>query len=240
MIPQGPATHFAEMLLFAVSALEHAGIEYVIHYGTLLGAARLGTPLPWDEDHDIFLPNISPDAVREKLEDVFRLHGFCLTSDPRGFFWVREKLWPAGAGHVAIELLPPLVQRVEDLPVWDGGAPHLLTDELRPRVKLPIHSSFVWAPHGTEPLLARLYGRSGTPEAMKAFIGTPMRPEADAFWSKARTPESLDWAAISKRFRQRSRWKHLLNAPWWWFNGGYNVVVKHIRGLARKAGPRAG
>jgi len=234
MIPAGPATQFAELLLFTVSALEHVGINYIVHYGTLLGAARLGAPLPWDEDHDLYLFDITPELVRDKLHDLFSQHGYRLVPDPKGFFWVREWIWPAASGHLALEFLPPLNEHADDLPVWEGGAPHLLTNELLPLRRLPVYSTFVWGPAATETILQRLYGRSGERDVMQAFVATPISAEARAFWVKARTPQALDWAAISERFRRRSRWRHLLNAPWWWFNGGYIIIINRVKAWARR------
>lgn len=234
MIPTGPATQFAELLLFTASALEHVGINYIAHYGTLLGAARLGGPLPWDEDHDIYLFDVTPDLVNEKLGNLFRQHGYRLLPDPKGFFWVRERIWPAGSGHLALEFLPPLIQHPEDLPTWEGGAPHLLNEELLPLCRLPLCSSFIWAPAATEIILQRLYGRSGERDVMQAFVATPISAEARAFWARARTPDALDWPAISARFKRRSRWKYLLNVPWWWFNGGYIVIINRIKAWARR------
>ena len=233
MMPSGPSTHFAEMMLFSAAVLEHLGIEYVIHYGSLLGAARLGGPLPWDEDHDVFLLDVDLDDVWRRTEAIFAAHGYRLVRDRRGFIWVREKYWPAGAGHVALDVLPPLVERVEDLPVWEGGAPHLVPSELRPLKRLPFYSTFIWAPAATETVLERLYGASAGAAVMAGFAAAPMKPEAAAFWARARTAEGLDWEAISQRFRSRSRWRHLLNVPWWWFNGGYILAVNALRRRAR-------
>mgnify|MGYP001765199647 CR=1 FL=1 len=233
MMPSGPATHFAEMMLFSAAVLEHVGIEYVIHYGSLLGAARLGAPLPWDEDHDVFMLDVDIDDVWRRTEAIFDAHGYRLSRDWRGFIWVREKLWPAASGHVALDVLPPLGERVEDLPVWEGGAPHLVPAELRPLKRVPFYSTFIWGPAATETILARLYGESASEAAMAAFRAPPMTPEAAAFWARARTPERLDWEAISERFRNRSRWRHLLNVPWWWFNGGYIVAINALRRRAR-------
>jgi len=229
MMPSGPATHFAEMLLFVASALDHVGIENVIHYGSLLGAARLGAPLPWDEDHDLFVVDTSHEEVQAKLGDLFAAHGFRLVPDSGGFFWVREKYWLAASGHLALEFLPPLMERPEDLPQWKGGAPHLLETELRPLIRLPLYSSHVTAPAKTEDVLKRIYGEDGSPAVMQRFRAPPMRAEAAAFWAKARTPDRLDWDAISARFRARSRIKPLLYVPWWWFNGGYIIWINKFR-----------
>lgn len=237
MMPSGPATHFAEMLLFTASALERAGIGYIVHYGTLLGAARLKAPLPWDEDHDLFVFGVTAEDLRAKLAPVMAEHGFRLVPDATGFFWVREKYWLAASGHLSLEFLPPFVDRVEDIPHWHGGAPHLLESELTPVINLPIYTSHIAAPAGTEAILARIYGESGTVETMAAFTAPPMHREAAEFWARARTPDRLDWEAISRRFRARSRLKPLLYVPWWWFNGGYIIWINRFRrwATARRA-----
>ena len=207
-----------------------SAIPYIIHYGTLLGATRLGAPLPWDEDHDVFVYNVTPAELRLKLEALLSSHGFKLIPDEGGFFWVRERHWWAASGHLALEFLPPLLENSNELPIWKGGAPHLLSSELEPRVKLPLYSSFIMAPSGREALLWRLYAESGSDAAMKDFKAPRITTEAELFWRHARHPDRLDWEAISERFSNRSKWKHLLNVPWWWFNGGYIVVI----GLLKK------
>lgn len=232
-MPSGPATHFTDQLLFVASALDHCGIDYIIHYGSLLGAARLGGPLPWDEDHDLFAIGVDLDTIRAKMEALLDQHGFRLTLDPRGFFWVRDKLWPAASGHLALAILPPIEPTVADLPIWEGGAPHLAEGELRPLRRLPFHSSFIWGPAETERVLARLYGASAGEDVMAAFTTPPLAPDADAFWARSRTTGGLDWPAISQRFRTRSRWTHLRLVPWWWFNGGYIIAINKIRAWAR-------
>lgn len=233
MMPRAVATHFSELLLFVLAALEHTGFETMMHFGTLLGAARLGGPLPWDEDHDVYLLETEPAQVGQRLGPLLAEHGFVLSWDANGFFWVREKLWPADSGHLALHFLPPLEEKLEQLPVWEGGAPHLLQSELRPLRPLPYYSSYVWAPQKLEELLLRLYGRSGERDVMSAFQAPPVTAEFLQFWGEARSPERLDWPAISQRFRQRSRWKHLLCAPWWWFNGGYILAINWLRRRAR-------
>jgi hypothetical protein len=234
MMPEVAATHFTDLLLFVCSVLDHLGIEHVINYGSLLGAARLGSPLPWDEDHDLYVVDVDLARVHRQIEPIMTAHGYRVVPDRRGFLWVREGLWAAGSGHLALDVLPPLVAHPRDLPVWEGGAPHLLQDELRPLRRLPFYGSFVWAPAAVEPLLSRLYGTSGSVETMSSYTAPPIALESGAFWARTRTPTALDWPAISSRFRSRSRLRPLAAVPWWWFNGGYIVGINALKRWARR------
>ena len=233
MMPRAAATPFSELLLFVSSALDHLGVEHVIHFGSLLGAARLGAPLPWDEDHDLFVIGVDLARLRRHLEPILREHGLQIVQDPSGFLWVKEKFWPAASGHLALDVLPPLVERVEDIPAWEGGAPHLVRGELHPLRPVPFAGSFVWAPAAAEGVLARLYGASGTPQALARFKAPPVDPQSSAFWAQARRPNHSDWQTISREFRFRFRWRHLMAIPWWWFNGGYIVGINALRRWAR-------
>jgi len=233
MMPRVAATHFTDLLLFVCSVLEYVGIEHVINYGSLLGAARLGSPLPWDEDHDLYVVDVDLASVRRRIEPIVTAHGYRLVPDRRGFLWIRHRLWAAGSGHLALDVLP-LVADPADLPVWEGGAPHLVQGELRPLRRLPFYGSFVWAPAATEALLVRLYGTSGSVETMSAFAAPPIAPETAAFWARVRTPAQLDWPAISSRFRSCSRLAPLRAVPWWWFNGGYIVILNRLKKFARR------
>jgi hypothetical protein len=234
MMPEVAATHFTDLLLFVCSVLDHLGVEHVIHYGSLLGAARLGSPLPWDEDHDLFVLDVDLADLRRKIEPLMTMHGYRVVPDRRGFLWIRHRFWAAGSGHLALDVLPPRVARHEDLPVWEGGAPHLVEDELRPLRPLPFYGSFVWAPAAVEPVLARLYGVSGSIETMSTFAAPPITSESAAFWQRARTPAAVDWPTISRRFRSRFRLRHLAGVPWWWFNGGYIVGINALKRWARR------
>lgn len=234
MMPIGAATHFVDLLFFTLSAVERAGLNYFVHWGSLLGAVRLGGPLPWDEDHDIFLHGVEPDEVRRRLAEVMRDHGYVFVADPGGFFWVRHRMWPAASGHLALEFLPPLVSGQKDLPVWEGGAPHLIARELDETPALPFYESYIRAPGETEPLLTRLYGAAGSPEVMQAFSRPSIHQETADFWARARQPGRLDWPAISERAKRRSRWSPLFSAPWWWFNGAYIIAITKIRAWARR------
>lgn len=233
-MPKIAATPFADMLLFVCAVLDQLGIENVIHYGSLLGAARLGSPLPWDEDHDLFVVDVDLSVVREQIEPILRAHGYRIVADPRGFLWVKERFWVAGSGHLAIDILPPLIAPPDKLPVWPGGAPHMWRHELRPLRRLPFCGSFLWAPCATEAVLARLYGETGSIRTMARF--SPVNTYADvvAFWTKARSPIEQNWSAISHRFRSRSRWRYLMALPWWWFNGGYVLAINGLKNWSRR------
>ena len=51
--------------------LEAAGIEYVLHGGSLLGAYRHGLPAPWDDDMDLYV--LAPiDSLRARKPDFKR------------------------------------------------------------------------------------------------------------------------------------------------------------------------
>ena len=233
-MPEAAATPFGDLLLFVCAALDYLGIEHVIHYGSLLGAARLGGPLPWDEDHDLFVIDTDLDRLRRHLEPIMIAHGYRVSRDRRGFLWIKERFWCAGAGHLALDVLPPPVAATDPLPVWEGGAPHLVQGELYPLHPLPFCGSFVWAPAAYEAVIYRLYGEAGSKAAVARFSAPPFAPQSDAFWTTARQPERMDWPAISRRFRDRSRMRALFGTPWWWFNGFYILAINAVKGWAMR------
>ncbi|MBT9584924.1 LicD family protein [bacterium] len=233
-MPRHVGDNFAENLFFLLSALEFLRFEHIAHFGSLLGAARLQGTLPWDEDHDIYLVDCSRNAVEAGLRPILEAHGFELEYDSRHFFWVRQKHWYAASGHLALHFLPALIEHTEDLPVWKGGAPHLLRSELRPLRRYPFYSSYIFAPAESEQPLQRLYAESGSPTTMGRFRSAPIHPETKRFWAAARpAPNALDWPAICKRFRQRSRWNHMSCLPWWWFNGAFIIGINRLRAWAQ-------
>lgn len=232
MMPEAAATPFGELLLFVCAALDHLGVEHVIHYGSLLGAARLGGPLPWDEDHDLFVIDTDLERLRRHLEPIMTAHGYRVSRDRRGFLWIKERFWGAGAGHLALDVLPPPVAATVPLPVWEGGAPHLARGELYPLRPLPFCGSFVWAPAAHEAVISRLYGEAGEVAALARFSAPPIAPGARAFWTMARRPERMDWPAISTRFQDRSRIRPLFGTPWWWFNGLYILGMGGVKAWA--------
>lgn len=229
MMPEAAGTPFGELLLFVCAALDHLGVEHVIHYGSLLGAARLGGPLPWDEDHDLFVIDTDLYRLRRHLEPILTAHGYRVSRDKRGFLWIKERFWSAGAGHLALDVLPPPVAAPDPLPVWEGGAPHLAQGELYPLRPLPFCGSFVWAPAAHEAVISRLYGEAGGEAAFTRFSAPPFSPRSRAFWTAARQPERMDWPAISRRFQGRSRVRPLFGTPWWWFNGLYILGINAVK-----------
>lgn len=234
-MPGYVAANFVENLLFTLSACERAGVRYFAHWGTLLGAHRLEGLCPWDEDADVFLLDEDRASIERKLGDVLRAHGFDLTWDAGGHYWVRQRPWWAGQGHVALEFLPR-APAGSPRPDWDPWLPPAMLLPLRP---YPFYGSWIAGPADAEAVLDRLYGETGRPAAMERFTAPPVPPEARAFWSEARAG-TLDWEAISARFLQRKRSRplhHVATFPWWWFNGGYNVGIKRLRGLGRALAP---
>lgn len=234
-MPGYVAENFVECLLFTLAACEHAGIRYVAHWGTLLGAHRLGGVCPWDEDADIFLLGEDRASVERKLRAVIEDHGLSLIPDPGGHFWVRQRPWWAGQGHVALEFMPERPAAAwPDLPDWD---PWLPTELIEPRARYPFHGAWIWGPSGAEAVLARLYRASGSAAALRAFRRPALRAGVEGFWSRACPAEGpQDWDAISARMRMRVRtapWGHVATFPWWWFNGTYNVGVRWMNRLGR-------
>ncbi len=230
-MPGYVATNFVENLLFLLSALEHHGLPYTAHFGSVLGAARLGGVCPWDEDADIYLIDQDRERVERMLREPLERHGFLLIYDARGFFWVRQDPWWAGQGHIGLSFLPLLpagsprpTSPVDDRMAWE---------ELYPLCRLPFHGSWYWGPADPERLLERLYGETGSVETMARFRAPTIDAEVSAFWRRAREGE-LDWSAISARLLERrrtQRFAHVRCFPWWWWNGGYNVGIQKLRRL---------
>lgn len=238
-MPGYVAQNFVECLLFTLSACEHAGIRYVAHWGTLLGAHRLGGVCPWDEDADIFLLDQDRASVERRLSALLDRHGLELTWG-RTHFWVRQRPWWAGQGHIALELFPQHPAGWPSQPEWDPWIP---PEWLWPLRRYPFHGAWIWGPGDAEALFGRLYGASGSREALTAFRRPLLPGDTEAFWAAARPADGpLDWDAISRRMlaRRSRRWAHVTTFPWWWFNGGYNVGIQQLRRLGRAlAAPRA-
>ena len=231
-MPGFVAENFVDNILFTLSACEHQGIRYVAHFGTLLGAHRLGGVCPWDEDADIFVIGEDPASLQSKLGSLLAEHGFDLIWEPNGgIFWVRQRPWWAGQGHMALEFLPerPSTDRAH-LTTWDAWSP---PEQLLPLGRYPFHGTWISGPGDAESLLARLYGESGSKAAMARYLRPSIGHDTEAFWQAAREPE-LDWGGISRRFIERRRrrpYGHVATFPWWWFNGAYNIMIKQLRRL---------
>lgn len=239
-MPRYVATHFADNLLFLLSALERAGLSYVAHFGTLLGAVRLRGVCPWDEDADVYLIDEDRRSVEDGLRDVLESHGFQLVYDARDFFWVKPRPWWAGQGHIGLSFLPRLAPAGAPRPTHPDD-PSLAREELFPLTRLSYHGTWIWGPADPDSVIRRLYGETGSVASMARFRAPSIDREAAAFWATARAPR-LDWDAISARFRGgrgRRRLGHARTWPWWWWNGAYNIGVRQLRRLGESLAERA-
>ena len=235
MMPGYVATHFTHALLFTAALLDELHIPWIAHYGTLLGAVRLGGVAPWDEDADLYVLTGRLDELQATLEPHLVRHGFESILRPSGdALIVRRRPWLAGQGHIGLSLLPPPLDDdvAPESMTWDA---YLQKKELMPIRRVPFYSSHVFAPAHPEPLLWRLYADSGSPLAMNRFCAPAISAECARFWAKARPFEGpTDWPSISDRFVSGSRrWSHLRTFPWWWFNGAYNIGIGHLRRAGR-------
>lgn len=243
LMPGWVAENFVESLLFTLSACEREGMRYTAHFGTLLGAHRLGGVAPWDEDADIHLLGEDRASVERKLGKVLDEHGFDLVWEPRwGIFWVRQRPWWAGQGHIALEFMPAAPHAYDGaLPSWEGWIP---PEQLLPLSRVPFHGSWIWGPADPAALLDRLYGEDGSAAAMARFERPRLDPATEAFWRAARggaQGDGLDWPAISERLLRQLRRRplaHLTTFPWWWFNGTYNNGIKSLRRLGKTLATR--
>ncbi|MDE5616016.1 MAG: LicD family protein [Alphaproteobacteria bacterium] len=68
-----------KLLRLIDKTLKDAGIEYFLGYGTLLGAARGGGFIPWDDDIDICLMRKDFDRAVTVLTEKFNHNGFFTT-----------------------------------------------------------------------------------------------------------------------------------------------------------------
>lgn len=232
MMPGYVATNFAENLLFLLSALEHHGLVYTAHFGTLLGAVRLSGICPWDEDADIYLVDEDRASVEEKLRAVLEQHGFQLLYDQRDFFWVKQHPWVAGQGHIGLSFLPRVKAAGAPAPNHPSD-PAMAHEELYPLRRYAYYATSIWGPANPEAICVRLYGETGSVATMARFAPPSIDEESRAFWSAARDAEGkLRWPEISARFmarRRRHPWQHFRTFPWWWANGAYNIGIGKLR-----------
>lgn len=242
LMPGFVASNFAENLLFLLSALEHVGLPYVAHFGTLLGAVRLGGICPWDEDADIYLIDQDRGSVERSLRGTLEEHAFQLVYDPRDFFWARQSPWWAGQGHIGLSFLPKVAPAGSPPPTHPED-PALAWEELYPLARLPYYGTWLWGPADAESVIRRLYGETGSVSTLSRFRAPRIDPEAAVFWMAARGHDRLDWDAISARFRARAahrRFAHAATWPWWWWNGAYNIGIKRLRRLGEDLARRLG
>ncbi len=231
MMPSHAATPFADALLFTVSLFDELQIRYVAHYGTLLGAVRLGGVAPWDEDADLYILEGDLEGLERRLEPELARHGFETRMRRRGdALYVRRRPWLAGQGHIGISRLPEAYPDgiPPDNPEWDA---YLSLNELHPLRKIPFYSSYLAGPALPEPVIDRLYGKDGSPEVMSRFKAPRVSTRCHRFWAEARPiAGSTDWSRVSRHFALRARsWSHTLSFPWWWFNGAYNIGIQRLR-----------
>lgn len=235
MMPTHAATPFADALLFTVSLLDELRIPYVAHYGTLLGAVRLGGVAPWDEDADLYILEGDLASLALRLESALVHHGFESRMRVKGdALYVRRRPWLAGQGHIGISVLPVALPAgtTPDDPGWDA---YMSLDELRPLQRLRFYSSHIEGPALPEPVLERLYGKDGSPEVMSRFVAPRVSAPCHRFWAEARPIDGpTDWPRISRHFTLKAEtWSHMLAFPWWWFNGAYNIGIDRLRRFGR-------
>jgi hypothetical protein len=238
MMPGWVATPFAEDALYVCSLLDHLGVEHIAHYGTLLGAVRLGGVAPWDEDTDLYVRGWTLPALADLLAEPLGRAGFEVLPLWDDALCIRRRPWLAGQGHVGISVLPDPFHDATDPATftWDAL---LLQSEYAPRQRVPFYSSWVWGPARAEPVLARIYGHAGSEAVMARYSRPPLADEAAAFWRAARPLDGpRDWAAIETRFATRARsagrYAHALTWAWWWANGAYNEGVRRVRATGRR------
>jgi hypothetical protein len=85
------------LLLDAIDILNAAGLPYTVDAGTLLGIARQGDLIPWDNDIDMLLP-VEQAANLQKLAWRFRLRGWGVSRLYRMAF--RGQAWNIGDPRV--------------------------------------------------------------------------------------------------------------------------------------------
>lgn len=232
MMPSYVASNFVDTILFTLALFEQLEIQYVTHYGTLLGAVRLGGVAPWDEDADFCVFDWDFEPLHRRVAPLLAAHGFEAFIRPeRDAMIVRQVPWVAGQGHIGISLWPGALPDHED-PAQQPWDVYMRHSELHPLRRYAFHGSYVPGPAQPEPVLERLYRETGSLAAMRRFKAPRTSRTRDAFWRRVRPIDGpLDWDAISTDFRARAAsfpW-HASTFPWWWFNGAYNIGVRAAR-----------
>jgi hypothetical protein len=210
MMPRWYATPFVESLLFVASALDHCGVRYVAHKGTLLGALRLQGVLPWDDDADLFVIGENAESLEAKLGSTLREHGFAFTFlTKQYYFWAHPKtIWQRPfAGLTEIGLMTESRESSTGARVFDAHEPQrrIAAEQLLPPIALPLYGTYLPAPRDSEAAVQRYYGDIASVAALASFERPILDPECEAFWRRARPlGGTLDWASISARFRERA------------------------------------
>ena len=242
MMPSWYATPFAESLLFTASALEHLGMAFIAHKGTLLGALRLGGVLPWDDDADLFLVDAYAEDVSRLLGPLLQEHGFVLRFRSSGYYFSAYPRLAVPLHMGGLTEMGLMTRTGTDGDIhFDRHEPgrRLSEKELFPIRRIPFYGSHLPGPADSEAAVARMYGALAGPEVMGRFKAPALAAEAVAFWRTARPVDGpQDWEAISRRMRTRSRDPafHLAQAAcsaWYLANRSYWMAVD---GLRRAAG----
>lgn len=209
MMPRWYATPFVDSLLFVASALEHCGVRYVVLRGTLLGALRLQGVLPWDDDSDLFVVGENAESLEAKLGATLREHGFAFKFLAREYYFgaYPNTIWQLPfAGLTEIGLFTES-RDASGAVLYDVHEPRrrITAEQLLPPTTLPFYATHLPAPRDAQGALHRYYGELASAEALATFERPPIEHECEEFWRRARPlGGSLDWPAISARFKQRA------------------------------------
>jgi LicD family len=241
MMPSWYATPFVESLLFVASVLEHHGLRYIAHRGTLLGALRLGGLLPWDDDADLFLLDADAADVEARLGPVFAAHGFILRFRRPGYYFTAfpRLVVPLHMGGLTELGLMTRTGEGDDV-VYDRHEPrrHLKDAELFPLRRVPFHGSYLSAPNRADVAMERMYGELAAQRVMARFRAPVVHPEVEAFWSEARpVAGDADWDRISARMTERGHALsfHIAQGPcsaWYLANRCYWMAMDGVRAAA--------
>eukprot|EP01116_Phalansterium_solitarium_P010999 TRINITY_DN26607_c0_g1_i1.p1 TRINITY_DN26607_c0_g1~~TRINITY_DN26607_c0_g1_i1.p1 ORF type:complete len:322 (-),score=-18.70 TRINITY_DN26607_c0_g1_i1:135-1100(-) len=177
-VPCG-ATVLREMANVLTEAMEAAGITHWVSYGTLLGAARSQTILPWTGDVDIVVIREHYPVMEQKLKEtgVLQKHGYIFFYDQKspgiGRVCITEKsnlFIQFDKGDVIEKELyyndypyVDIYQTVENsdaaaFSVVYGPDCHWKRDFVFPLTKIMLYDREVYAPGNTSAYLHMLYG----------------------------------------------------------------------------------